>query len=51
TEWIQEAQAGFPAFLAMRRRAREHPIEEVGRELRAMMPWLPTVPDGEAPDA
>ncbi|MBI4260829.1 MAG: ketol-acid reductoisomerase, partial [Actinobacteria bacterium] len=28
TEWIQEAQAGFPAFLAMRRRAREHPIEE-----------------------
>ena len=24
----------------MRRRAAEHPIEEVGEKLRAMMPWI-----------
>ena len=39
-EWILENQAGRPSFLAMRRRAAEHPIEKVGAELRAMMPWL-----------
>jgi ketol-acid reductoisomerase len=38
--WIQENQAGRPTFEAMRQREREHPIEAVGRELRAMMPWL-----------
>jgi ketol-acid reductoisomerase len=40
TRWILENQAGRPSFNAMRRAAREHPIEQVGRELRAMMPWL-----------
>jgi ketol-acid reductoisomerase len=25
---------------AMRRRAAEHPVEEVGARLRAMMPWI-----------
>jgi ketol-acid reductoisomerase len=39
-EWILENQAGRPGFLAMRRLGAEHPIEEVGAELRAMMPWL-----------
>jgi ketol-acid reductoisomerase len=39
-EWILENQAGRPSFLAMRRLGAEHPIEEVGAELRAMMPWL-----------
>jgi ketol-acid reductoisomerase len=24
----------------MRRRSAEHPIEEVGQRLRAMMPWI-----------
>lgn len=45
--WILENQAGRPFFNAMRRREREHLIEKVGRELRAMMPWLPprTVPE------
>ncbi len=38
--WILENQAGRPGFLAMRRMNAEHQIEEVGRELRAMMPWL-----------
>jgi ketol-acid reductoisomerase len=39
--WILENQAGQPSFRAQRRRKAEHPIEEVGRELRAMMSWLP----------
>ncbi len=39
-EWILENQAGRPSFLALRRQNDEHPIEKVGRGLRAMMPWL-----------
>jgi ketol-acid reductoisomerase len=39
-EWIGEAEAGFPNFLRMRREARTSRLEEVGRELRRMMPWL-----------
>jgi ketol-acid reductoisomerase len=39
-EWILENQAGRPAFLAMRQRDAQHPIEQVGRQLRSMMPWL-----------
>jgi ketol-acid reductoisomerase len=38
--WIQENQAGRPAFLAMRRHEQEQPIEQVGKELRSMMSWL-----------
>lgn len=40
SEWITEFRAGQPSFEAMRRRARSHPVEEVGSKLRAMMPWL-----------
>jgi ketol-acid reductoisomerase len=40
-EWILENQAGKPSFLALRKQNAEHPIEIVGKELRAMMPWLP----------
>ncbi len=39
-EWIAEAENGFPNFLEMRKAARSHQIEEVGRGLRGMMPWL-----------
>jgi ketol-acid reductoisomerase len=39
-EWILENQAGRPVFNALRRMEAEHPIEEVGQKLRAMMPWL-----------
>jgi ketol-acid reductoisomerase len=39
-EWILENQAGKPSFMALRRQNAEHPIEQVGKELRAMMPWL-----------
>src|SRR5438552_11985862 len=39
-EWVLENTAGQPSFKALRRRAAEHPIEEVGEKLRAMMPWI-----------
>jgi ketol-acid reductoisomerase len=38
--WILENQAGRPFFNTMRQHEKEHLIEKVGRELRAMMPWL-----------
>jgi ketol-acid reductoisomerase len=40
SRWIQENQAGRPAFLAMRRTNAKHQIEQVGKKLRSMMPWL-----------
>ncbi len=40
TEWINENQAGRPTFNALRRQTAEHPIEDVGERLRAMMPWI-----------
>ena len=39
-EWVLENTAGQPSFKALRRRAAEHQIEEVGAKLRAMMPWI-----------
>jgi len=39
-EWILESSVGKPVFNALTRRGEEHPIEEVGARLRAMMPWL-----------
>jgi len=39
-DWVQECQAGQPSFKATRRRAAEHPIEEIGEKLRGMMPWI-----------
>jgi len=39
-EWVLENAASQTSFKALRRRAEEHPIEEVGERLRAMMPWI-----------
>jgi ketol-acid reductoisomerase len=39
-EFILENQAGKPGFTAMRRQEAAHPIEEVGRDLRAHFSWL-----------
>jgi len=39
-DWILENKAGAPSFKAMRRAERNHPIEEVGRRLRRLMPWI-----------
>lgn len=40
TEWILENQAGRPSFRALERLEADHPIEDVGKRIRAMMPWL-----------
>lgn len=39
-EFVLENQAGKPGFTAMRRQEAEQPIEEVGKDLRAMFSWL-----------
>jgi ketol-acid reductoisomerase len=39
-EWILENQAGRPVYNSLKRMESEHLIEEVGAELRQMMPWL-----------
>ncbi len=39
-EWILENKANAPAFKATRRRERQHPLEEVGKRLRRLMPWI-----------
>lgn len=39
-EWILECRANKPVFNALTKKGEEHPIEEVGAKLRAMMPWL-----------
>ena len=39
-EWVAEHQAGRPNFKRLMGQDENHPIERVGRQLRAMMPWL-----------
>ncbi len=39
-DFMTENAVGQPSFKATRRRNAEHPIEEVGARLRAMMPWI-----------
>ncbi|MEN8235082.1 MAG: ketol-acid reductoisomerase [Actinomycetota bacterium] len=39
-EWMAEYRDGAPNLLAARSAVAEHPIERVGRDLRAMMPFL-----------
>jgi ketol-acid reductoisomerase len=38
--WIEENETGLQQFLADRQSHRTSKIEEVGRDLRKMMPWL-----------
>ncbi|MFP6641914.1 MAG: ketol-acid reductoisomerase [Myxococcota bacterium] len=38
--FILENKSGGVSFQAMRKRAAEHPMEEVGARLRSLMPWL-----------
>jgi len=38
--WLLENMVGRPRFNALKRQNSEHMIEEVGAELRGMMPWL-----------
>jgi ketol-acid reductoisomerase len=39
-QWIEENQQGRPWFTGRRREERTHPVEGVGKQLRAMMPFL-----------
>jgi ketol-acid reductoisomerase len=40
-EWIEENKKGGKNFAALRAGEKQHPIEKVGEQLRAMMSWLP----------
>ncbi|PKM14939.1 MAG: ketol-acid reductoisomerase [Gammaproteobacteria bacterium HGW-Gammaproteobacteria-2] len=44
-EWIAEYQAGNPRYRALKQADLDHPIEQVGKKLRAAMSWLDK--DGE----
>lgn len=39
-DWVLENKANWPVMGALRGQDQEHQITEVGRKLRAMMPWL-----------
>ena len=39
-QFVTDNRAGFPNFKAVRALQADHPIEEVGEKLRAMMPWI-----------
>ncbi len=39
-EWIDEYRSGLKNFRRMREEAARHPLEKVGADLRAFMPWL-----------
>jgi len=39
-EWMDECKSGQKNFLATRAKLAEHPVEKVGANLRAMMPWI-----------
>ncbi len=39
-EWIKENEAGRPVFNDLKKKGDTHPIEVVGKKLRAMMPWM-----------
>ena len=39
-QWMDEHKSGQKNFLKMRKDLANHPIEKVGKELRAMMPWI-----------
>ena len=39
-EWIQENEAGRPKFNKMREAESKHKIEQIGKQLRELMPWM-----------
>ncbi len=40
-EWVKEYQAGLPKYNKLLEDGEKHPIEETGRRLRSLMPWIP----------
>jgi ketol-acid reductoisomerase len=47
-EWIAENENGCPNFKALLERDLAHPIESVGKRLRARMSWLNQAPSEQA---
>ena len=39
-EWIAENRAGGENFDRLRQEGKDHQVEQVGGELRSMMPWI-----------
>ena len=39
-QWMNECKNGQKNFLKTREKLAEHPVEKVGAELRALMPWI-----------
>jgi ketol-acid reductoisomerase len=39
-EWIDENKKGRPVFNKLSKEGDKHPIEEIGKHLRHMMPWM-----------
>jgi ketol-acid reductoisomerase len=39
-EWIRENEQGRPNFNSLLKQGDDHPIEQVGKDLRKMMPWM-----------
>ncbi len=39
-DWMLENKVNQTSFKATRVKTAQHPIEEVGAKLRAMMPWI-----------
>jgi len=40
TEWLLENKVNSPKFKALVKLEEQHPIEEVGKKIREMMPWI-----------
>jgi len=39
-QWMDENKNGQKNFLKMRKELADHPIEKIGKKLRALMPWI-----------
>jgi ketol-acid reductoisomerase len=39
-EWVAESEGGRANYTALQAKGKEHQIEQVGEQLRAMMPWI-----------
>ena len=39
-EWVAESESGRENYHRMQQEGKDHPIEQVGAQLRSMMPWI-----------
>ena len=40
SEWIEENRSGAERFKSQREKEHDHPVEQVGRQLRRLMTWI-----------